>query len=122
MNSSFALFEVLLTRTDPPPFVHTVWLIIILACYLGLAYLTKGTEGWYVYPFLNPSNGPVLAGYIVGIAAAAVIIFSVVNGIIRGRKWVTEVKLHKTGKLSSAGRDFEPSIELEDATMDKSSS
>lgn len=29
-------------------------LIVILACYLGLAYLTYDTEGFYVYGFLDP--------------------------------------------------------------------
>lgn len=113
MNSGFALFEIIFTRTEAPPFIHAFWLIIVLAFYLALAYITHATEGWYVYPFLNPSNGPILAGYIVGIAVAAVVIFSIVNCIIRGRKWLTERKLHKTGKFGVAGRDFEPAIELE---------
>lgn len=117
MNSSFALFEIILTRTDPPPFIHTVWLIIILAGYLGVAYITRATEGWYVYSFLNPANGPVLAGYIVGIAAGAIIIFSFVNGLIRGRKWVTEVKFQKNGKFGNRRSDFEPDVELENMTV-----
>lgn len=114
MNSSFALFEILVTRTEPPPFIHAVWLIIILALYLGVAYITNATEGWFVYSFLNPDNGPILAGYIVGIAAGAIIAFSIVNLIIRGRKWLTEVKLKRTGIFGAGRRNLEPAIELED--------
>lgn len=55
----------------------------MVACYLGVAYITKATQGFYVYSFLNPSKGPVLAGYILGILAGCVIVFAIVNCI----KW-----------------------------------
>jgi len=117
MNSGYALFEILFTRVDPPPFIHMVCLIVILAFYLALAYITHATEGWYVYSFLDSSNGPILAAYIAGIAVAAVVIFAIVNCVIRGRKWLTEVIFHKTGKFGAAGRDFEPAIELENGLI-----
>jgi len=34
-------------------------LIVILACYLGLAYLTFDTQGFYVYGFLDPYVYPL---------------------------------------------------------------
>lgn len=118
LNSCFALFEVLMTRINPPPFVHIVWLIVILGGYLGVAYITYFTEGWYVYPFLNPADGPVLAAYIVGIAAAAIIFFSVINGMIRGRRWITEEAFNRSRKHRAGGpRDDEAAMEMASPTV-----
>jgi hypothetical protein len=47
--------------------------------YLGVAYITYDTQGFYVYSFLNPSKGPVLAAYIIGILVGTVFVFCVVN-------------------------------------------
>ena len=105
MNSLFALFELFLTRTSPPPWLHLPVLILILALYLGLAYLTYRTEGFYVYSFLNPSlhgRGRVVA-YVFGILAAVIVIFSLVKLLIWLRKRVTERDFHLEGKLH-AGR------------------
>ncbi|KAH7334991.1 hypothetical protein B0J17DRAFT_672329 [Rhizoctonia solani] len=90
MNSAFALFEVLLTRAGPMPWSHIPFLIIFLAGYLGVAYITYETQGFYTYSFLDPKKqGALLAAYIVGIAAAAVIIFTIVWCIcwVRNRIW-----------------------------------
>lgn len=102
MNSFFALFEIVVPRTDVPPPVHMLWLIVILALYLGLAYLTKATKGFYVYSFLDPGvdGKGAVAGYVFGIAAACLIIFWVAWGLIRLRKWLTEEKLGKDGKFA----------------------
>ncbi|KAF8599919.1 hypothetical protein BDV93DRAFT_477052 [Ceratobasidium sp. AG-I] len=90
MNSGFALFEVLFTRAGPMPWTHIPFLILLLGGYLGVAYITHATQGFYTYSFLDPKKqGALLAAYIVGIAAAAVILFSIVWGIcwVRNRIW-----------------------------------
>ena len=56
MNSLFALFEAFIPRTNPRPWIHLPFIILILALYLGLAYLTKATQEFYVYNFLNPAT------------------------------------------------------------------
>ncbi|KAI9842713.1 MAG: hypothetical protein M1838_003011 [Thelocarpon superellum] len=92
MNSLFALFELLLTRTSPPPWLHLAILIIILALYVGLAYITRATEGFYTYSFLNPAthgSGRV-AAYVFGILAAIIVIFVVVWVVIWVRRRITE--------------------------------
>ena len=43
----------------PPPPFHLLLLIILLALYLGLAYLTKATQGFYTYS-LYVSTGVLL--------------------------------------------------------------
>lgn len=58
--------------------------------YVGLAYVTYATQGFYPYAFLNPANGRGrLAGYIVGIAAACAVIFVIVWGLIWIRRRFT---------------------------------
>ena len=54
LNSVIAFLEVILPRSEPHPWVQIVPLIIVLALYLGLAYLTHDTEHFYVYDFLDP--------------------------------------------------------------------
>ncbi|KAL8996454.1 MAG: hypothetical protein Q9169_004048 [Polycauliona sp. 2 TL-2023] len=101
LNTVFAAFEILATRTSPPPPAHLPFLVILLALYLALAYLTHVTAGFYPYSFLDPDKGSgKLAGYILGILAAACVIFGIVWGIIWVRRWLTESKLSMRGKLS----------------------
>lgn len=83
LNSLYALFEILLTRTSPRPPLHLLFLIILLALYLALAYLCRATEGFYVYSFLDPSTGAGhVAAYCIGIPVAACIIFGIVWVVI----------------------------------------
>lgn len=54
LNSVFAFSEILLPRSEPHPWINMVPLVVLLACYLGLAYVSHATEGFYVYDFLDP--------------------------------------------------------------------
>lgn len=101
LNSGLALFELLLTRTDPPPPVHMLWLILVLALYLALAYTTHADKGFYTYSFLDPAKqGGLVAAYVFGIAAGCLILFGVAWGIIWLRRYVTETRLGMTGKFA----------------------
>lgn len=105
MNAVYALFEIVFPRTAPLPFIDLVPIIILLALYLALAYLTHATEGFWVYDFLDneTSSSGKVAGYIVGILVAAIIVFLIVRYLIMLRVWVTEKRLGKTGKFSHRG-------------------
>ncbi|KAK0733533.1 hypothetical protein B0T26DRAFT_25384 [Lasiosphaeria miniovina] len=101
MNSVFALFELVVARTNPPPAVHMLWLILVLALYLALAYLTHATKGFYPYDFLDPAKEHgFVAVYVFGIAIGSLIIFGVAWGLIWLRKHVTEVNLGREGKFA----------------------
>jgi hypothetical protein len=114
MNSLFCLFEIFFTRTNPPPWIHVLFLIIILALYLGLAYLTHYTEGFYVYSFLDPAGGKgKVIGYVFGILAAIIVIFCIVKLVIWGRKWLTEIKMGRTGKFHGGREMGHGDVELE---------
>jgi signal transduction histidine kinase len=106
LNSVYAIFEIIFPRTAPLPFLHLIPVIILLGLYLALAYVTYATEGFFVYSFLDNktnSSGKV-AGYIIGILVAAIIVFLIVRYLITLRVWVTEKKLGKTGKFSHRER------------------
>ncbi|OJA13740.1 hypothetical protein AZE42_01548 [Rhizopogon vesiculosus] len=82
MNSCFALFEILLTNVGPSPWTHMMPGFLLLACYLGVAYVTYATQGFYTYSFLDPSKEHgFLAVYIIGIAVGYCIVFTIVKGI-----------------------------------------
>lgn len=103
LNTLFAGIEIFLPRADPHPWLLLVPIIIVLALYLGLAYLTHATEGFYVYSFLDiQANGSgLVAGACIGILVGAIIVFVIVRYLILLRKWVTESKLRMKGKFSS---------------------
>ena len=91
-----ALLEIFLPATNTPPWLHVAFLILILAAYLGLAYVTFATQGFYTYAFLNPDNGAGrLAAYIVGIAAGCAVVFLIVWCLV----WVRR-RLTRPGKKS----------------------
>ncbi|KAI0383504.1 hypothetical protein F5Y04DRAFT_250362 [Hypomontagnella monticulosa] len=101
LNSFFALFELLITRTDPQPWIHALYVVVVLAFYLALAYLTRATAGFYPYPFLDPSRtGKLVAAYVFGIGVAGVVIFAIVWCVIWVRRWITEEKLGMRGKFA----------------------
>ena len=109
LNSLFALFEILLPRTSPPPPLHIVCLVILLACYLALAYITHATEGFYPYSFLDPSKGSGrVTGYCFGILIASCIIFGIVWGVIWLRNRATQ-RLGLEGKFAFQRRKVDGS-------------
>jgi uncharacterized membrane protein len=100
LNSLFALFEIVIPRTNPPPPLHILILVILLALYLALAYITHATQGWYPYSFLDHKHGGGhLAAYIMGILGAACVIFGVVWAITSARNKLTK-KLGFEGKFA----------------------
>jgi len=95
------------------PWIHLLWLIILLALYLGLAYLTHAVAGWWVYDFLNdqPHGRGRVAAYIFGILALCIVVFVIVHFVILGRKKLSE-KNGRQGKLEHKGpRDAEKEME-----------
>jgi uncharacterized membrane protein len=85
------------------PWIHLLWLIILLALYLAVAFITYGTEHFYVYSFLdNRTHGRGrVAGYIFGILAACIVIFVVVWLLIWVRKRFTERRGNRSMEYSN---------------------
>lgn len=59
MNSGFALFEILFAHAGPSPWIHLLPLLVVLALYLGVAYITFATQGFYstFVPLLDERHG-----------------------------------------------------------------
>jgi uncharacterized membrane protein len=67
--------------------------------YLGLAYLTKYTQGYYVYEWLSPAHGHAsIILHVLGYAAAMIAFFFLTGGAIRVRNIVARKKQEKSGK------------------------
>ncbi|KAG5917897.1 hypothetical protein E4U42_007075 [Claviceps africana] len=115
LNSAFALFEIVFSRVDVPPWVHLLWLLAIALGYLAVAFLTLATQGWYTYSFLDHDvlgGRGYVAAYVAGVAVGVVLIFVVVRGLIWLRRWVTEVKLGM-GAQYAAEAGAESDVEAE---------
>lgn len=80
-------------------------IIVLLALYLALAYVTFATEGFYPYGFLDlrKNSSGIVAAYIIGILVAAIVIFLIVKYLILLRLWITEKQFGKAGKFSRRG-------------------
>ncbi|KAF7426085.1 hypothetical protein PC9H_008451 [Pleurotus ostreatus] len=69
------------------PYIYLPITVVLLGLYLCVAYITNANQGVYVYPFLDPSKGPILAAYIVGIGLAQCVVFVFVRCGIMLRDW-----------------------------------
>ncbi|KAF2250177.1 hypothetical protein BU26DRAFT_424958 [Trematosphaeria pertusa] len=117
LNSVFALFEIVVPRTEMPPWIHLPCVLLLLGGYACIAYITYETEDFYTYGFLDSSkfSAGALAGHLIGIGAGCGGFFVLVRLAIYARLLLVEKKLGKHGKRSK--RDSEvatrPWIEME---------
>ncbi|KAF5374632.1 hypothetical protein D9615_008914 [Tricholomella constricta] len=103
LNTAFGLAEVFFTDIPPAPWLTLPMGILVLACYLGVAYITHDTQGFYPYSFLNPhKQKALLAAYIVGIAVGYCIIFLFVRLLIILRIRIVAWSRARRGAGSSA--------------------
>ncbi|KAF2400370.1 hypothetical protein EJ06DRAFT_543173 [Trichodelitschia bisporula] len=105
LNSVFALLELILARAPSPPWLHALWLVIMLSLYLAVAFITFADQHFYVYGFLDDrkhSRG-VVAGYIIGILVLAIVVFIVVKFVILGREKAVKKMGKGGGQLQTRG-------------------
>lgn len=83
LNSFFATIEIIIPATQQPPASHLAVLLIVLSLYLGLAYLTRATQDFYVYEWLNPAHGNLeIIIHVIGYAAGISTIFAIVSVVL----------------------------------------
>ncbi|KAF9003026.1 hypothetical protein BDQ17DRAFT_513668 [Cyathus striatus] len=93
LNTVFALFEIGLTNIPPLPWVDLPLTLVMLGGYLGVAYITHLTQGFYAYSFLDPKEqGKLLIAYFVGIAVGQAIVFVAVRYAIVLRSRIVRKK------------------------------
>ncbi|KAI9828746.1 MAG: hypothetical protein M1832_001851 [Thelocarpon impressellum] len=114
MNAGFAFFELAIPRTSPPPLLHLLFLIIILALYLGLAYVTYAAQGFYTYSFLDPqeSGRARVVAYVFGILAAIVVVYLLVRLLVWLRVLLTERILGMQGKFHGGRSKHQGDVEM----------
>jgi len=59
--------------------------------------------GFYVYSFLNPDKGGIVAAYIVGIFIGALLVFAIVNCVAWALKRTTRAKVASVGRGGQYG-------------------
>ncbi|KAF2674439.1 hypothetical protein BT63DRAFT_419732 [Microthyrium microscopicum] len=104
LNSVFALLEITFARTEPMPWIHLAYLVVLLAMYLGVVFITVDTEHFYVYGFLDyhrPGGRGRVAAYIFGVLLLVVVLFVVVRYLIRLRVWLTETRVGRERRLET---------------------
>ena len=103
LNSVYALLEIVLPATAPHPFIAIPFLLLILLLYLCVAYITRATEGWYPYSFLDIGDhgkkSILVMEYCFGILAAVLVLFLVSWALVHLRRRLTH------GKIKRARRD-----------------
>jgi hypothetical protein len=92
LNSVFAMTEIVLPATEPLPWNHLSVVLGVLSMYLGLTYLTRYTQGFYVYEWMSPAHGSVsiilhILGYAGGIVALFVLTrYAIVANMLAERR------------------------------------
>jgi hypothetical protein len=101
LNSVFAATEIVLPATAPPPITHLSIVLLVLSVYLGLAYLTRYTQGFYVYEWMNPVHGKAsIVLHVVGYAGAMIAIFLIVRYAIVARNMLAaRLEARRSGEL-----------------------
>ncbi|KAF7190180.1 hypothetical protein HII31_08511 [Pseudocercospora fuligena] len=104
LNSLFAIFEVVFGAARPPPFIpHLLVVLLGLSLYLGLAYLSKATEDFYVYEWMNPAWGwQGIVAHIAGYAAGMTAIYSLVWGAMWLREQLISKHLERKESVTNA--------------------
>lgn len=93
----------ILGRSPMAPWWHLLLVVILIACYVGVAYITRADQGFYPYPFLNvEENGSgLVGGFCVGIGVGTVISFMIGQFVVWLRELVA-AKVQKSGAWGSA--------------------
>jgi hypothetical protein len=100
LNSVFAITEIVLPATEAPPVTHLSVVLLVLSVYLGLAYVTWYTQGFYVYEWMNPAHGTAsIVLHVLGYAGTMVVIFVIVRYAIVARNTVAK----RMGLVRNAG-------------------
>jgi hypothetical protein len=94
LNSVFAATEVVLSATKPQPWHHLSVVLGVLSIYLGLAYLTRYTQEFYVYEWMNPAHGNAsIILHVLGYAGGMVALFVLARYAIIARNMLAQ-RLH----------------------------
>ncbi|KAL1933796.1 hypothetical protein VTP01DRAFT_7886 [Rhizomucor pusillus] len=70
-------------------YINMVLLVFInVVLYMFLTFIVHATNGFWVYPFLDWAQGPVTAGWYIGIGAAFIVVFFIQYAFHWFRGWL----------------------------------
>ncbi|PWN34683.1 uncharacterized protein FA14DRAFT_160184, partial [Meira miltonrushii] len=98
-NLMFTMSDIIIFSRNPMlPWSHCFFTVLLLAMYVGVAYITYAAQGFYPYDFLNQGEHGTgtVSGYIVAIGVGTVISFMIAQFIIFLREYVWS-KIQKSG-------------------------
>ncbi|KAI0713406.1 hypothetical protein C8Q76DRAFT_620255 [Earliella scabrosa] len=122
LNTVIALVEVTLTNAPPQPWLHLPICVFMLACYLGVAYITYATQGFYTYSFLDPGKQRAkLAGYIIAVGVAECLAFVLVRGLTWARNRLSKRNLAPAPDSTESIAERQPSEDWEQIERPSSS-
>lgn len=115
LNSVFAITEIIIPATNPQPWTHMSVVLLVLSTYLGLAYLTRWTQGFYVYEWMNPAHGNwSIILHIAGYAGGMIALFTLSRCAIMARNWVAdklELTRYKGREMGEKGLKLDDRID-----------
>ncbi|KAN0062904.1 hypothetical protein ACQY0O_004725 [Thecaphora frezii] len=94
---------IILGRAPMRPWWHLLLVVLMIAGYVGVAYITYAMQGFYTYDFLNQGEhgtGSVII-YVIGIGVGTVISFMIGQFLIFLRESVA-ARLQRSGAWGSA--------------------
>lgn len=96
LNTLFATFEIVVSRTNPTPWFHLLGLYAVLGLYFALTCFHFQLEGWWPYAFLEKVRGGEEDSWIcpVLISISTAVGFVLVRFCIWLRKTCTEREKH----------------------------
>lgn len=120
LNSVFAIVEIILPATEPLPWSHLSVVLLVLSGYLGLAYLTKATQGFFVYEWMNPDHGTwSIVLHVLGYAVGMIALFVMVRYAIVARNWlarrsIKDLEVEEKGfKLAEGSSAWSSRVDIE---------
>ncbi|GJJ75550.1 hypothetical protein EMPS_07908 [Entomortierella parvispora] len=106
-----AIVELTLNRHFLQP-IHSVFVAVVMVFYMFLTFVVHKTQGLWVYPFLDWSQGPIAAAYYIGIAVGLFIIYFISLLIHKYRnKAFASRSIVVNGDLDSEYREYGDKME-----------
>jgi hypothetical protein len=101
----FTITEIVLPATEPLPWNHLSVVLGVLSIYLGLAYLTRYTQGFYVYEWMSPAYRTIsIVLHVLGYAGGIIALFVMTRYAILARNTLTDrLRRRKEGGLGEKG-------------------
>ncbi|KAF8937241.1 hypothetical protein BGZ58_003063 [Dissophora ornata] len=79
------------------PFIpsHAVIVFVVCLLFLAEAHIVYHVDGFWIYPFLDTTSGPIWMAMYVGVGFAILCAFFLMYFLHRGRNWIRTKRAHR---------------------------